>query len=587
MLHYLKERTGYGQLRNVGFKPKQKKKDSQNTERRLLLADHRAILSNLSYLPGNKILDQILGHKDSRKLVQALPCEDFFWLVKKVGEDDSLPLLELASVEQWQYLFDLEIWKKDRLDVAYTSLWMKRLQQADSIRLVRWLLSDGESLAFYHFYKSIEVIEVNSDDEVYDIPEGFFSLDGVFFIRVIDSQYRESIEHILRVMAEDDFNRYQALLLGLAGVSPAETEEGMYRLRNVRLAEHGFLPFEEAMSVYAPLNPETLKTDKQQELLDILDDNEILDMVPVSPLSHVGAENMLTEAIGRINDPIFLDRIRLEFAGLCNQILSADGLMDQELDVLIRTCHRAGRYLNLAIERLCGRDIVSAELLLRDHSLVSLFRVGFGLALKVKWEAERWLQGSWFYGQGLETDFWGDHWGGILTGLLDKRPTFYVVLQEEEHYKDFEWLSELGESLKVLRCLMVLDSLIEKLTECYQIDKGILNSSDLTFYPLLFNLWGRLLLNIEPCFSEISIEQAKGLFTRLRAGSTKLPYRMTGFQETFVEDFMAYASEADSESASILRGALSLIWQEFQEEYEGVSLSDLDGRYSSFIMIAR
>jgi hypothetical protein len=91
---------------------------------------------------------------------------------------------------------------------------------------------------------------------------------------------------------------------------------------------------------------------------------------------------------------------------------------------------------------------------------------------------------------------------------------------------------------------------------------------------------------MKPCFSEISIEQAKSLFHRLRAGSTKPPYRMTGFQETFVEDFMAYASDADSESASILRDTLSLIWQDFQEEYEGVSLSDLDGRYSSFIMIS-
>jgi hypothetical protein len=570
----------------VGLKPRQKKKGHQDTERGLVLADHRAIVSNLSFLPGNRILDHILGHEDPRKFVQALPSEDFFWLVKKVGEDDCLPILELASVEQWQYILDLEIWEKDRLDVVYTSLWMKRLQQADCIRLVKWLFGAGESIAFYYFYKSIEVIQVNSEDEAYDIPEGFFSLDSVFFIRVLDSQYRESIEQILRVMAEEDFNRYQALLLGLVGVTPAETEEGMYRMRNVRLAEHGFLPYEEAMSVYAPLNPETLETEKQQELLDILDDKEIMDLVPVSPLSHVGAENMLTEAIGRINDPIFLDRIRLEFAGLCNQILSADGLMDHDLDVLIETCHRAGRYLNLAIERLCGRDKVRAELLLRDHSLVSLFRVGFGLALKVKWEADRWLQGSWFYGQGLDTDFWGEHWGGILVGLLEVRPRFYVGLHEEEGYKDFEWLSELGESLEVLRSLMVLDSLLEKLTERYHIDIGILTSSDLTFYPLLFNLWGRIVLDLEPSFSEISIDQARSLFHRLRAGSTKPPYRMTAFQESFVEDFMAYASEAESESASVLKDTLSLIWQKFQEEYEGVSLSDLDGRYSSFIMIS-
>ena len=33
--------------------------------------------------------------------------------------------------------------------------------------------------------------------------------------------------------------------MGLSGVAPAEVEEEMYRRRNVRLSEDGFLPYEE------------------------------------------------------------------------------------------------------------------------------------------------------------------------------------------------------------------------------------------------------------------------------------------------------------------------------------------------------
>ena len=425
----------------------------------------------------------------------------------------------------------------------------------------------------------------DSKDKVYDLPEGFFSLDGVFHIRIIDSENRETIENIIRVMANEDLDRYQALFLGLASVLPDELEEEMYRLRNMRLAEHGFLPFEEALSVYAPLEPEALRIERKPELPGILSEGESLAMVPLSPLYHAGAKNMLIETTSRISDPLLLDRIRVEFASLCNQILSADGILVHELEALIRTCRKAGGYINMALEKLCGKDISSAEDILRSHPLVSLFRVGFGLVQRVKWEAERWLKGSWFYSKGWDMDFWGEHWGGTLAGLLKRRSRLYTGFQEGEEYRDFEWLSELGECLKVLRRLMVLDSLLERLEGLYQIDERMIESSEVTFHPLLFNLWARLLLRLEPSFSGISLAQARSLFRRLRAGRRKPPYEMPGFERLFVKDFMAYASHSDPEAASILEETLSLIWKEFHDEYEWVSTHDLDGRFSQFISI--
>ncbi len=195
-------------------------------------------LRDLVSLPGSQIVNRILDAEHPGDFIQKLPCEDFFWLVKKVGEEDSLALLQLASVDQWEYLLDLEIWEKDRLNISHTSHWMGLLQQANCRQLVRWLFSEGEYLAYYHFFRTLEVVVISDKDEVFNIPDGLFSLDGVFYMRVFDPQYRQTMENIIRVMADEDLTRYQALLLGLAGVLPAEVEEEMYRLRNVRLAEH-------------------------------------------------------------------------------------------------------------------------------------------------------------------------------------------------------------------------------------------------------------------------------------------------------------------------------------------------------------
>jgi hypothetical protein len=572
-------------LRYLGLETLKETKISDNSFAKPASTNRRVLTRELYALPGNQILNRLLEHENPREMIQGLPNEDFLWLVKKIGEDDSLPLLKLASLDQWQYLLDLEIWWKDRLHVGHASLWLNRLQQADSGRLVKWLFREGEAFAFYHFFRTIEVVAISNKDEANDLPDGFFSLDGVFHIRVVDSEHQQTVENIIRTMARKDPERYQAFLLGLAGVTPAEIEEEMYRSRSVRLAEHGFLPFEEALSVYAPLDHETLSDEKTPALPGIFIDEETQGLVPVSPLFHAGADNILTEATSRITDSLFLDRIQLEFAGLCNQIQSADGLQVHDLEVLLGTCRKAAGYLNLALERLCGRDISAAERLLRKHSLLSIFRVGFGLAMKLKWEAERWVKESWFYGRELKFGFWGEHWGGTLEGLLAKRPKLYVELQEGEEYKDFEWLSELGDCLKVLRRLMVLDALLERLADYYQIDERSIQSENLTFHPMLFNLWARRLLDLDPCFSGISLSQVKSFFLHLRSGSKKAPYRMAGFEKTFIKDFMAYASSSDPEAASILKDTLALIWLEFREEYERVSLGDLDDRYLKFISI--
>jgi hypothetical protein len=49
---------------------------------------------------------------------------------------------------------------------------------------------------------------------------------------------------------------------------------------------------------------------------------------------------------------------------------------------------------------------------------------------------------------------------------------------------------------------------------------------------------------------------------------------------------MAYVSNSEPEAVSILKETLALMWDEFCNEYQWISVNDLDGRYSKYITIA-
>jgi hypothetical protein len=60
---------------------------------------------------------------------------------------------------------------------------------------------------------------------------------------------------------------------------------------------------------------------------------------------------------------------------------------------------------------------------------------------------------------------------------------------------------------------------------------------------------------------------------------------MPEFKERFIKDLMAHATSSDPATAAILENMLSQIWEEFHEEYERVSIDDLDRRCSRFVTI--
>ena len=116
-------------------------------------------------------------------------------------------------------------------------------------------------------------------------------------------------------------------------------------MRNIRLAEHGFLPRDEAMVVYAPLKPESLKMDAPNASDQRFRMKMTLTLFPVGRFSTFRGKTSWPKPFQAFRMQRLLDRIRLEFAGLCNQIVSAEGLVDRDVDELQEIRLQAGRLL--------------------------------------------------------------------------------------------------------------------------------------------------------------------------------------------------------------------------------------------------
>lgn len=554
-------------------------------EKKDMVRESREIVSKLATLSGSKALNVILDHDNPGELVQSMTKVDLFWLIKKVGEDDAYPLLSLASIEQWQYIMDMETWERDRLNRVVTFNWINRLLKADPERLIPYLYSDDGNMLSHLFFTGLLDIRVKEDDDFMP-PEGFITFDNLFYIGIGDKENAEDIEQLLRNMALYDHNRFQALLLGLQGTLPAEIEDEMYRLKGVRLAEEGYLPFEEAVSVYAYQNAELLKKDSSEYILNTPGDEDTRGLVPITPFITVQEANLFSVAVSGINDYLLLDRLRLEFAGLCNQIFSADGISFESADDLIRICKKAGGYISTGLEKLTGGDIEAARDFLKNHPLITIFRTGFSQALELRWKAERWVETSWFDRMELGNEFWGDEWAGILDGILLTKPMLYSEIMEKVSYRDFASLDEVRETDISLNRMIMLDKLLGALIPDRFIPQFSGEEYDPTFYQVLFTFWLGQVYSQNSDNCKLTLDEVKSAFSALRAGAASPPYRMDSGREEFIKGLIVFIRTGDDEEKLFAEETLSMLWDRFTDEYAMIDTDDLEPRYSGFVLIA-
>jgi hypothetical protein len=552
-------------------------------------------------LPPEEMLNSILNSNQSTALVHSFSEEDFYFLIHNIGIEDSHPLLYLASNKQWEYIIDLEVWEKDRIEITSITRWFDLLFKVDPNRFIKWSLDQQTEFMEFYLSKNIEVKVRETDQDPSELGDTFMTLDDTFYLRFLDepiaveSDENESYEtnkkhrdafllKYLKTLSDNDHITYQKVLMESSGIIPAESEEEAYRLRNVRLAEKGFLPHEEAIGIYQPMK---IRDFKRQDNKFITQDPDRKLFFPV-PLYHTRVleeENHFTVALKNITADDVLEQIQTEFAGLCNRIISADQKTIREKDELKRIVKKACGYLSIGLEKLVEdddkRDMGHFTPLIQTYPLLSIFRLGFGLALELRWRAERWLKKSWFNSKGLPLAFWGEEWMGVLGGLLIKKPLFYDNYKTGELYREFISINDIKNTETMVNEIIAFDELFSLIS----VEPDPATKGYLTYKNFILTLWARHILGLTEKLIPLTIDEFRGFFDGIWSDKEQPRKTSQSMKESFLDWISGKTGLVHYEISQRLGQSFENLFKEIESEYGKVSRNDLDPRYIHLFLI--
>lgn len=574
--------------------------DEKALERIRTLRDKR---QHLMTLAPKDAMERILQDPQSLALVHSFPEQDFYFLIHDIGPEDAGPLLSLASNRQWEHLVDLDTWQKDQIDSKAVSRWLDLLLKADPARFVNWFLNEKLEFVEFFLYQNIEVRVREHDQDPSEFGPGFFSLDDTYYIRFIDqpadaaenelseAQRKKFITRLADTLSNFDHRLYQGVLLEATHVIPAETEENCYRWRNVRLADKGFLPFDEAIGIYQPVKPQDL-AEQSAKIIPSAEDPASLFPVPQYPIRQLAEDDHFTRGLTVLDSENVISHIQTEFANLCNQIIVADHKSIREKDQLRDIVKKTCGYISIGLERLSKGKIKidpnQAAALITRHPLSQIFRVGFGEALNLKWQAEKWLDQCWYARNGLRLTFWGEQWLGVLGGLLIKKPLFYDNYKSGVLYREFDSLEDVKTTEDVFSQIKATDSLLSMMS--IEIDRPSAYGF-LTYKNLILTLWARHYLKLPAeKLKPLTQNEFTPLFDQLLPGQPangpnqkrEIPRQM---KQNFLDWLAADTGLKDVEITGRLGQTLENLFEEIESELNRVTGKDLDPRYVQLFLL--
>lgn len=565
--------------------------------RRLMeLKDRRESIMALE--PG-KIQDAVLSAPEPAALVHSFHEEDFYFLIHTIGPEDALSILKLASLKQWEYLLDQEAWQKDRVHLSRLTRWLYLLLKADPVRFADWCLKEKNNTLEFYLFRNIEIRIREHDQNPPDFEPGFMTDDDVYYFRLIDfpatdadmvwtkEQRNELVVELLKRISTNDHIRFQSLLHRTAAIIPAETEEEEYHRRNVRLAEKGFLPYDEAIGVYQPLWPEEIGR-RGKKILPHPTESLNLAPVPLFTSRALSSDNLFARTLTNIHENELLMFLQAEFASLCNQIIAADQKLVQNRTDLSSIVDKAGGYLSIGLEALeqsnKTKRAVDATVLLRKYLLSEIFRVGYGQVLTLKWKAERWRRESWFYSKGLSLTFWGEAWLGVLGGLLVQKPLFFDNYKHGDLYREFTTLADIQKTDTELEKIVTFD-LVLSLMEIQLTDIAV--KRRLSYKNLLLTLWADHYTGIQPNAKSpvpIPLNEFRDFFKEL--WDPKIPGKINETVKAIFLDWIANCSGLKAlEITQKMGNALTLLFEEIETEMGAVPVQSIDPRFILLFLV--
>lgn len=372
------------------------------------------------------------------EMMRRISEEEIFFTIKEIGEESAPAIIAFTTGRQLQYVLDVELWKKDMLDLRSASRWLDIIAASGEDKIIQFVqVTDSELLCAILG----RLMRVKMRDPELDLTEQMdslplFTLDDLFFMEFRAPDSEESLKRILDTVFRWNQQYYMSLMEHLSWENSLEDEETARKWRNSRLAEKGFPEFDEVLEIYQYINKNRLSEPFAAPQPEHDDEQPYL-MVKF-PLKVLDSNNLFRRGLDKIAATEERDRLCGELAHLANKVIIADGKDPGSAEEIRASLKKVGSYINIALEDMCVDDVLLAAALLRANHAELLFRRGFSLILDLRKEVQKFVRD---YEGGAEN--LGSPLAGLVNGLLQKRPFFAGNVFENQQAREFECLADI------------------------------------------------------------------------------------------------------------------------------------------------
>jgi len=374
------------------------------------------------------------------EIIRQMSEEEIFFTVQKLGVDNALGLISLTTGRQLRYLLDLDLWKKEMLNVESAGRWLNIIAAMGEEKILQFVqVTDSELLvSLMNSFIKVRIRDPDIDlvEEKDSLPQ--FTLDDLFFVHFAVPGSEDTLKRFLETIFEWNTEYYFGLMGELARGVYLETEEEARRLRLARLADRGFPDFDEAVEIYRHIQRGALSSSPSELCREKAEPFEAPRTVLKYPLKVLAPGALFKRSLDAIAEPSEKDRLSQELAHLANKVMVADARDPAEADDLRGSLRKVSGYINIALEEMCGEDASKAADVLRCNHMELLFRRGFSVILDLRKEAQKLLRD---YEGGVEN--LGHPLAGLVQGLFLKRPVFASFVLGESKPREFESLDDI------------------------------------------------------------------------------------------------------------------------------------------------
>jgi len=529
---------------------------------------------------------EILSSKHPQELVRNLPEEEVWFEIKKGSPEQAIELLSYTTKEQLQYMLDIELWKKDLLDEEAAVEWINLISNCGRKKIMEWARETDLGTVVLLLKRFVEVKKRESSDDN-PLEKGWkgnlppVTFDNIYFFQPLNDTPSHAIERIMDTLAKGDYEFYTKICEAIIHELESNLEEEAYSWRGKRLLDKGFVPFDEAASVYKYWSDKEIKRIPGRGGHK----TESVKAPPVYPLTAFGEDYPLFMlALAEIKEDELFESLNFEMAALANKMLSAEGRRIRPESVA-SVLKKAFGYVNIGLEHLSGADPKKAANILKEMWVVHLFQVGYSVVARARQNAKKFITNGWPRIVERDISLLDIETGLIISAVCRQKPIYFCGVPPEKPYRDFRSVDDVRE---VERRIEEADYIGRLFIDTFRLDPIKLKSvavdkENISFSVALLTIWA----------NGMAVKDYK-LSPLTEAEFAKVLKKVFGKKEFefFINDFYRWLLKRQPSITNVeerfLKNFVDKSFKRFSEEFSEIDdYDEIDARFVDSVWIIR